>query len=312
MNGRKSETSPKVLLVPAEDAWQGEPQATGAVELVLARPWLIVATAALFALLAAAITPLLPPTYRSEALVSVASDAEGGLKGISSGQIGSLASLAGIELGGDAKKGEYVAHLRSKVTVRQLIREENLLPVLFRRRWDAEANAWKKTLFHPRVPSIDDGTRSFTEDILSVSEDRKSGLVTIAVEWSDPTLAAKWANRLVEIANTRLRESAIAENSRRTEFLQRELDKTSAVETRQVIYRLQEQTLNRIMVANTQPQYALRIIDPAEPPDLHHPDSPKMVRMVAAGVFAGALAGAFIAIFLGRRRSSVAAKPPAP
>src|ERR1017187_1953877 len=106
MNGRNSD-SPRVLLVPAEDAWQGAQPTTGAIELVLARPRLILATAAVFALLAAVITPLLTPIYRAEALVSVASDAEGGLKGISSsGQIGALASLAGVDLA-DPKKGEY-------------------------------------------------------------------------------------------------------------------------------------------------------------------------------------------------------------
>ena len=52
------------------------------------------------------------------------------------------------------------------------------------------------------------------------------------------------------------------------------------VELQQAIYRLLEQQYKKIMVAEVTEQYALRVIDPAGPPDLDDPAAPSRLLLV--------------------------------
>ena len=50
------------------------------------------------------------------------------------------------------------------------------------------------------APTMEDAYRLF-DSIRNVDEDIQTGLVTVTVDWSDPKLAAEWANGLVQDVN---------------------------------------------------------------------------------------------------------------
>jgi len=226
---------------------------------------------------------LLPPVYRAEVLLApVTQDKSEGLSAIAS-QYGDLAALAGINLGpGKDKTSEYIAALKSRSLSVSFINDENLKPVLFPRDWDNENKKWKDST---RIPTDWDAFKVFDEDIRTVRNDRKTGLVTLEIEWKDAALAAKWANSLVRRVNARLRNEAIEEAENSIGFLEKQLQLTSAVEIQQAIYRLIEGQTKKKMVASTREEYAFTVIDPAVPPE--EKARPRILFIVLSGVIVG-------------------------
>lgn len=214
-------------------------------------------------ILAVVVTLFMTPVYRSEVLLaSTISDNSRGNWPAFAAQFGALASAAANNLSGGSSKDHAVAILRSRSFAEEFISSENLLPLLFSGRWDSDGNRWNVSE-EEDIPSVSDGYKLFNGRIRSVTESRKTGLVTVSFEWTDRELAAQWANRFVERLNQYLRSKDIAEAERSIEFLNRELEKSSVVELRQGIFRLVEQQVETVMLANVREEYAFKVLDPA-------------------------------------------------
>ncbi len=241
------------------------------------------------------------PKFRAETLIAPAekSDPNSGL-GALAGQFGGLASLAGVSLNGGGNKSEAIATLSSRALTESYIKQQNLLPILFADRWNSEKRTFKPDS-NGRLPTLWDGNKLFAKTIRTVVEDKKSGLVTIAIEWEDPILAAKWANDLVKLTNSTLRERAIAKNNLNLAYLQKQLDKTSVVELRQAIYRLIETEVKNVMIAQGSDEYAFKFIDPAVPPEDIF--KPKRGFMIIVGFLIGLSLSSFYAILRGQRNT---------
>lgn len=229
----------------------------------------------------------------SVTLLPVKSERPAALSGAVS-QLGGLASLAGIGIGNDDDRSEAIATLRSRALAIAFIEQRKLLPVMFPTKWDAASGRWRSN-DSDDAPTLNDGYRQFDRRIRSVTEDRRTGIVTLTITWRDPALAADWANELAARVNREMRDRAIGEARRSLEYLNRELDKTQVVELRQPIYRLIENRINTVMLANVRNEYAFKIIDPATPPDADDYSSPLHWLFALAGATLGALAGAVIA-----------------
>lgn len=245
---------------------------------------------------------LMTPVYRAQAMVVPREDSAAGALGRSiMGQFGGLAGLAGGLLPAGSNEAETLATLRSRALTEQFIEERNLLPVLFEQKWDAERGAWLES--DPRrVPTLRDGFRVFDRRVRTVAEDRKTGLVTVAVDWKDPAVAADWANGLVALANETLRQRAIREATDTLAYLDRELGRTEKVELRTSMFQFVEAQQKTLMLANTRPDYALRVIDPAVTPGPRDRLRPKRALMSIAATMLGGLTGCAVAILLALRR----------
>ncbi len=125
--------------------------------------------------------------------------------------------------------------------------------------------------------------------------DKKTNLVTVAIEWEDPELAAKWANKLVKRINQERRQEAIQEAEKSIKYLEDQLQKTGVVEIQQSIYKLIEAQTKTKMIASTREEYAFRIIDSAVVPE--EKIKPKRTLIVILGIILGGMAGVFTAFF---------------
>jgi len=255
---------------------------------------LVVVCVALFAALAAAAAFIMTPRYKAQVvLLPVKGDDMRGALAGALGQLGSLASLAGVSLPGGGNKEENIAYLTSRSLLRQFIEEENLLPVLFEKKWDAAKGGWD--VDDPDdVPTLTDGVRYMDRKVRAVQEERRTGVITLSVVWKDRELASHWANLLVERANRDLRERAVREAQASKGYLEAELARTDVVELRQSLYRLIESQVKTIMLASVRPDYAFKVIDPATVPDLKDRVRPKRVAMIVLG----ALLGGIVAVVL--------------
>ncbi|MEO1542758.1 MAG: Wzz/FepE/Etk N-terminal domain-containing protein [Pseudomonadota bacterium] len=228
------------------------------------------------------------PLYESSVLLMPEPDEQAGLPAGLSAGLGSIASLAGVNVGGENRLHiEAMATLKSRSFVLGFIDQNALRPILFANRWSTTQSTWKKS-----PPSDDDVLERFLEDVLVVREDSGDGLVTVSVIWYDPELARSWANLLAEAINSEMRNRSrdLAEAS--IEYLEQELAKTSNVAVQQAIGALLEKQITNVMVANVRPQYAFRVIDPAIASSLDNPVFPKPVLLVGAGVFLFGLSSA--------------------
>jgi uncharacterized protein involved in exopolysaccharide biosynthesis len=204
------------------------------------------------------------PRFRADALLIPSEEIADTSRVTGINELGGLASLVGLNSRGD-RKIEALATLKSRALTEGYVAEENLLPILFPHQWDAHGKAWRNS--DPRtIPTPYDAYRLFDTKLRKVSEDRKTGLVTISVEWTDPALATKWTRDFVDRTNNYMRQKAIERSNRNLAFLNEQLDKSSVVELRAAIYKLIETEVKKIMVAQGSDDYAFRFVDPPEAP----------------------------------------------
>lgn len=262
------------------------------------------------AILSAGISLLLPNVYEAQALMAPVnaedSGKSGGLASMLGGSgLGSLASLAGITLGSTSSTQQNLAVLQSRAFLWSFIKDNKLMPILYASDWDAKKKAWEESDAKDQ-PNLWDAYRLFTKKgLLNVSTDKGSGLVTVSVDWTDPVLAADWANRLVTRLNDYLRQQAIARSEANLKYLNDELQKTSLADVRQALFMLIAQEQKKAMIANTQKQYAFQVLDAAAPPDKKA--KPHRALIVILSVFVAAfLAVVYVLVQEGVRQRRLA------
>ncbi len=268
--------------------------------------WIVLGITALMVGLAVAYVVVAREWYTAEVLLKPM-DSRQGLSNQGSA-LGGLATLAGISMG-TSPSAEQIAVLTSRELTSAFIEEKNLLPVLFPRLWDAQARRWKPDVEKP--PDLRDGVRYFGKKIRSVVEEKKTGLVTLSVDWTDAETAALWANSLVERTNDRMRQRALTEAETNVAYLKEQLAMSSLVTMQQSIGRVLESELQKLLLARANNEFAFRILDHPEIPK--RPSKPQRVLIIAAGFFGGGgISVAFLMFRNAYRRRSIAANDPSP
>jgi uncharacterized protein involved in exopolysaccharide biosynthesis len=247
--------------------------------------WILLAVVALFTASAVTYALLAPEWYRAEVLLAPAEETTSPAL---AGQFGGLAALAGVSIGGDS--AEAIAFLRSREFARSFAEEFQLLDVFYPDGGDGEGIP--RFLGQDRQLDVRDATRYLHERILTVSEDRRTRLITLTVDWKDPEVAAAWANALVERANASIRERALREAELNVEYLQAELARANMLSVQQAVARVLESELQKLMLARGKEDFAFRVVDPAYVPKERL--SPKRKLIVLVGAALGALLGVLV------------------
>lgn len=255
-----------------------------------ARKYTILIVTVILTLISGAYALVAPKWYRAEVLLAPADEKSAPSIGE---QLGGLAALAGVSVGNGGDSIEAIATLNSRDFAREFIEGRELLTVLLAKEWDEENERWRAT-DPSEHPDIRDAVHYFHENVLRVSENPQTGLVTLAIEWTDPYDAADWARDLVGRLNGRLRERALRDAEVNVDFLQAELEKTNVVTLQQAIGRLLETELQKLMLARGSEEFGFRVIDTAQVPK--EPVRPRLVVAIAFGLMLGIIAGVLIAL----------------
>ena len=269
----------------------------------------ILAVTATAALLSVVVALSLPNIYRAEALVvSSESDSSGGLSALA-GQFGGLASLAGVSLGsGDSDRTQLgIEVLQSRQFFADFIaRRDVLVPLMATAKWNSatgelvidediyntEQQRWVREVEPPRTrqPSVQEAYAEFVE-LFSVSQDKKSGMVTVAVEHQSPQVAQQWVSWLIDDLNTTLREQDIAEAERSITYLQQQVRETNVADLQTLFFGLIQKQTERVMLAKVRDQYLFKTIDPAVVPELK--SKPKRALICLLGTLLGGMLALF-------------------
>lgn len=234
------------------------------------------------------------PIFKASVLITATHDPIfGGMGGMGmGGGLGGLASLAGLNLGVSDQDSERAAILRSRSLVGQFITQNGLLSLLFR-------NAKGPRTLWSAVELFDRG-------VLEITDDKLKETTTVSIYWTDPQIAAQWANAYVALANDVVRARAIDDASRCVDYLKKQVQLTTVVELQRGMNDLIEQQTRVLMLANAKAQYAFTVIDPAVAPGIRN--SPKRTLLALSGFVLGGLLGSMIAFIYDRLRRPAAGR----
>jgi uncharacterized protein involved in exopolysaccharide biosynthesis len=242
--------------------------------------YLVLALTAVCALIALVLAFTMTPVFRATIVVTPTQD-RASLGGNSN--LSGLASLAGLSLGMNAEELERAAVLQSRRLIEAFVGEPAVFTVLV-------AQARKAGIQDP--DSTWKTTERFRKTVLDIQPDKLKGTTTITVDWTDPAVAARWANEFVALANQLVRDKAIADSTRNIEFLHKEIDKTTSVEIQRVLYNLVEEETKTLMLASGRVEYAFTVVDPAVTPQIRV--RPWRSLILASGIAAGLFLGCFV------------------
>ncbi|MBL1272310.1 MAG: LPS O-antigen length regulator [Oceanospirillales bacterium] len=270
--------------------------------------WIVIAFTILFAAGGVAFALMKPDIYQASVLVAPAND-EGGVKGLS-GQLGGLASLAGINLGGGGSNQTIIAKevLQSRAFLINFIRRHQLaVPLKAVDGWNKEKHQWQynREVYNPETeewlkgdngrsfaPTNWDLVEAFRRIHLNVSENKDTGMLTISIKSLSPTAAKEWAGLLVADINEHMRREDVGTSEARIDYLESKLEETSIAGMQQVFYQLIESETRTVMLANAQPEYVFKTVDPAVAPQ--EKSEPKRALIVMLAVMLGGMLGVFI------------------
>jgi hypothetical protein len=257
---------------------------------------LVVVCIAAFVVVAMVASYLMTPVYRAEALLSpVLLDGGRQADGLATRYL----NLAGLtdEMSSGNETAQLMAVLTSRSFTFDFVKEKGVAGILFPKLWDERNGRWLESAGRD-TPTRWQVYNYFDSSVRHVYLDDDTGLITLSVEWSDPDVAAEWANGLVERVNKHLRRLAREEGERSLEFLSEELQSTGAQEVREAIYRLMEVQLRNVMLANVREDFGFKVVDPAIAPEL--PVRPNRRVMAVASALLGLCAGFLVAAAIER------------
>ena len=274
----------------------------------------IIAITAMFAVASVIYALSVPNQYKATALLAPAQSSSGGLSG-ALGQLGGLASLAGVSIGGGESSEAQIAQeiMKSWNFIESFIADNDLAVEVFAAEgwskgsnmlkindddYDVEKSEWlieDDDTGELRPPSSWELFGEFSER-LAVSEDKKSGLVSVSIEYYSPQIAKQWLDMYVSAVNAHMQQRKVAEVTNNINYLQAQIEKTSIAEMREVFYSIiEEQTKNK-MVAEASPEYAFVAVSPSMVPE--EKSQPKRALICILGALLGGMLSVLLVLIM--------------
>lgn len=268
--------------------------------------WIIILMTTLFAVGGVFYALSQPNTYKAEAILASASDSQSGGLAAMASQFGGLASLAGINLGGGGtdSKGIALATLQSRQFLNAFIHKYDLLvPLMAGEKWDKTQdqlilNADLYDVQKKEWATDDQGKALKPSDwkaygafkrILSISDNKDNGLVTLSITHLSPTIAKQWVDWLVVDLNAWVKKESLDESRRNISYLEEQIERTSISDMQSVFYQLIEEQTKNLMLAQVQDEFAFKTIDPAVVPE--EKAGPKRALICVLAVLLGGMLG---------------------
>lgn len=282
---------------------------------------LIAAVTMIFAVISIIVALNLPNIYKSSALVvPTSSDSGSGIESSLGGQLGGLASIAGLSIGNRGLSHTEVAIevMTSRAFVSFFINKYDLKPELIAAEgwshktnevvFDAEllepaSRTWIRDVSYPKsqVPSDLEAYEAFIE-ILFINSNEDTGVTTISIEHVSPIIAQQWVTWFVQEINEHMRTKDKDESTKSIQYLSDKLAHTEIAENRNILFQLIEEHTKTLMLTEVKDEYIFETLDPAFVPELK--SKPKRA-LICIGI---TLFGLFIAVLVVLIQHSVKAQ----
>ena len=279
----------------------------------------IIAITAIFAFASVVYALSLPNQYKATVLLAPSQSSSSGLSG-ALGQLGGLASLAGVSIGdGESNEAQLAQEImKSWGFIEGFIADNNLaVEVYAAKDWDKGSNKLQidqdifDTTTNTWLVEDDSGQlgppnswelyESFSER-LAVSEDKKSGLISVSLEYYSPQLAKQWLDLYITAINKHMQERQMIKVSRNIEYLEAQIEKTEITGMQEVFYTIVEEQLKSKMLAEASPDYAFTAVSPSMVPE--EKSQPKRALICILGVLLGGMLSVLLVLVLHHARKS--------
>ena len=280
----------------------------------------IIAITAVFAFVSVIYALSLSDQYKATVLLAPAQSDSSDLSG-ALGQLGGLASLAGVSIGsGESSEAQMAQEImKSWSFIDVFIAENNIsVEVYAAEGWsrgsnelqidddiyDAETKTWlveNDNTGEVGPPSSWVLFQAFSERLV-VSENKKSGLVSVSIEYYSPQIAKQWLDMYVAAINAHMQQRQMEKVTNNINYLQAQIENTSIAEMREVFYTIiAEQTKNK-MLAEASPDYAFVAVSPSMVPE--EKSQPERAFICIIGTLLGGILSVLLVLVMHYARKS--------
>ena len=248
-------------------------------DVLIQGKWAILSMTSFLSIIGVVYSLLLPNIYESKALlapVNPSSGISGALEGYSA-----IAGLAGINLPSVSDRGNSVKALH-KINSLSFF-ENNILTNIYLpdlmafKSWnpstskatydesiyDTTRNIWIRESYpKQQIPSAQESFEVFKLKHLSISEDKKSGFITILIRHESPFVAKRWAELIVNEVNNFYRKKDKLESEKAVTYLTKQISMTGLFEVKQVLAKLLEEETKKLTLIEANQSYVFDFIDP--------------------------------------------------
>ena len=248
--------------------------------VLLQGKWIIFLLTAFITIIAIIYSLLLPNIYESKATL-VPVNSSSGISG-ALGSYSGLAGLAGISLptGGDEGNSKKAIQKIASLS----FFENNILPnihlpdLMAVKSWnsktnilnfddsiyDTNSNAWIRDYSYPQqqIPSAQESFTVFKTEHLSLSEDLKSGFITLSVKHQSPFVAKQWVELVVNEVNAFYRQKDKSESEKAANYLNQQISLTSLSEIKEALAQLLQEETKKLTLIEANQYYVFDYIDP--------------------------------------------------
>ncbi len=255
----------------------------------------------------------MPNVYRTEATIAPTTQEKGGGALSALGGFGAMiASEVGIGATGSLEQFDVV--LKSRGLTNTIIREHNLLPIIFDKSWDAKTGDWKvgepsslqkasaailgmfsttpdKKKDVSKSPTLQDAYNAI-QAMLSLKPDKKQNVMRLSFESTDPKMAQTILNYYIVGLSEFLRRQTLEDAAAQQVHLSQQLAKTTDPLLKNMLYELIAKQIEKETLAKIQRYYSFIVIDPAFVPERKFKPKRAQICMISIVV------AFFIAIFL--------------
>ena len=259
-------------------------------DTLLSKKTLIVKIVSLFAISSIVISLLLPNKYTASVTLASVESQGASLSASMGSQLGGLASLAGIDLGTSGGDSDAAIEIMQSWFFVEKFLEENEL----------EERLSDNGLFGGSGQPTSYQLYEKFIDKISVSQDKKTGFITLTLENRSPTLAKEWLELYVGSINEFMRLRKLEQVSKNMEYLQREISKTSIAEMKEIFFEIiKDQTKNQ-MLAEATKEYVFITINNSMVPEKK--SSPKRAIIVIISTFLGFIFSIYYILIIDKAR----------
>ena len=248
--------------------------------VLLEGKWIIVSLTAFVSIIGVIYSLLLPNIYESKAML-VPVNSSNGISG-ALGSYSGLAGLAGISLPSGGDEGNSAKAIQ-KISSLSFF-ENNILPnihlpdLMAVKSWnsktntltfddsiyDTNSNTWIRDYSYPQqqIPSAQESFEVFKTAHLSLSEDKKSGFITLAIKHQSPFIAKQWVELVINQVNAFYRQKDKSESEKAVSYLNQQISITGLSEIKQVIAQLLQEETKKLTLIEANQYYVFDYIDP--------------------------------------------------
>ena len=280
--------------------------------MLLEGKWIIFSVTSFISIIVLIYSLLLPNIYEAKAML-VPVNPSSGIAG-ALGSYSGLAGIAGISLpagGNEGNSAKAIEKIRSLSFFENNILPNIQLPDLMAvKSWnyktnilnfdnsiyDTSSNTWVRDYSYPQqqIPSPQESFEVYTTSHLSLSEDKKSGFVSLSIKHQSPFVAKQWVELIVNEVNSFYRQKDKVESEKAVSYLNQQISLTSLSEIKEALAQLLQEETKKLTLIEANQYYVFDYIDP--PAVMEEKSEPNRSIIVIMCTLLGAMLGVILVV----------------